>query len=591
MREFSELLSRIEQTNSTNEKVDYMAAFFRTVDAETSAWALYFLSGRRPKKFIGSSKLRAWAEELAQIPAWLAEECYAAVGDSAEMIALILAPLAAPVATGPVGESTAPSASPTDIPLATWITERLEPLRDQEESFVKSEIQNWWKSLTVRETFVLNKLMTGALRIGVSETLVYRALAQAFGIPAPTVAARLLGNWRPSGDFFSRVTRAPEGHELDSATTENMTEALPVPFCLAAPLDGEPAALGAIAEWQIEWKWDGIRAQVVKVGDKVELWSRGEERVTEAFPDLAGFFAAQPGDFTLDGEIVAGTADQLGTFNDLQKRLNRKKPSAALTRDQPVAYLAYDYLREGDARLTDLPLSERRARLELAFGPALGTRLGLSPILALTDWAQAAVQQLQARERGAEGLMLKRKDAVYATGRKRGIWFKWKVDPLTLDVVLTAAQPGTGRRASLYTDYTFAIWKGPQLVPIAKAYSGLSDAEIVALDQWIRKNTLERHGPVRTLKPERVFEIGFEGVAESTRHKSGFAVRFPRILRERTDKKAEDADHAETVAQMLMSLSRAGALHDRRGKASEVTGESESQAKPGTQLGFLTEIP
>jgi DNA ligase-1 len=312
--------------------------------------------------------------------------------------------------------------------------------------------------------------------------------------------------------------------------------------------------LGNIQEWQLEWKWDGIRAQVVKKGERVELWSRGEERVTESFPDLVSFFSKIPQDFVLDGEILGGKSGEIGSFNELQKRLNRKAPSAAMQRDHPVAFLAYDYLREGTEPLTALPLAERRGRLELFSAPIRNEHFDVSPLVAASTWEEAGRLHAQSRIKKAEGLMVKRKDAPYATGRKRGIWFKWKVDPLTLDVVLTSAQPGTGRRASLYTDYTFSIWKEDQLVPIAKAYSGLSDSEIQELDSWIRQNTLGRFGPVRSLRPERVFEIGFEGIGVSTRHKAGFAVRFPRILRERTDKPAAEADRVETVQELLKTL-------------------------------------
>ena len=559
MKAFARLLAEIEQTNSTNEKVDLMARYFRAQDADTSVWSLYFLSGQRPKKFIGSGKLRAWAEELAKLPSWLVDECYGAVGDTAEMVSLIVAPYRVETADGAV-------TSVNDVPLREWMVERLEPLAREEEPVQKERITAWWRVLSTRETFVLNKLMTGGLRIGVSETLVYRAISQAFELPRTVVAARLLGNWRPTADFFAGLIRPAESGEDATLADGRAAEALPVPFCLAAPLEDVPSSLGSIDDWQIEWKWDGIRGQIVKSGDRLEIWSRGEERATEAFPDLVEFFGAIPGDFTIDGEILAGSAAAArdaadaesvarpGSFNDLQRRLNRKNPGAALLKANPVCFFAYDFLRDGDEALSELPLAERRARLENKFSPYLGDRLGFSPVLRPETWEGAADLQRGSRARNAEGLMLKRRSAPYATGRKRGIWFKWKVDPLTLDVVLTAAQPGTGRRASLYTDYTFGIWKGDQLVPIAKAYSGLTDEEIRELDGWIRRNTVDRFGPVRTLKPERVFEIGFEGIGASSRHKSGYAVRFPRILRERTDKPVGEADRVETVEALLRSL-------------------------------------
>lgn len=559
MESFATLLSEIEQTNSTREKVRVMVTFFKSVDPETAVWALFFLSGQRPKKFISSKTLRSWAEELAGLPSWLAEECYAAVGDTAEMIALVLAPFKHQ------GLKKRDQAS-----LSKWIQERFRSIENATEETQKQVVQSWWTELSTRETFVLNKLMTGGLRIGVSETLVYRALSEAYEIPKSTVAARLLGKWSPSVEFFSRVIRPPSEDEAQalSSSDETSLSAVPVPFCLAAPLEGEASALGRIQDWILEWKWDGIRAQVVKVGAEsskphIEIWSRGEERVTESFPDLVSLFLKFPGNFTLDGEILAGIANDPdtfpGTFNDLQKRLNRKKVSAHLLKESPVSFLAYDLIKVQEGShlkdITNESLMKRRELLNQNFNPLCNEQFSISHEIQASDWQEAATLQSQSRTHHAEGLMIKKKSAPYQTGRKRGVWYKWKINPLTLDTVLIAAQPGTGRRASLYTDYTFGIWKEESLVPIAKAYSGLTDSEIHELDQWIRKNTVGRFGPVRTLKPERVFEIGFEGVAESSRHKSGYSLRFPRILRERTDKPASDADRVETVQALLKSLS------------------------------------
>ncbi|RYZ69030.1 MAG: ATP-dependent DNA ligase, partial [Proteobacteria bacterium] len=536
----------IEQTNSTNEKVACLVDYFKVSEPADAAWALYFLSGRRPKKFLSSGTLRTWAEELAKIPSWLADECYSAVGDSAEMISLILAPFKT--------KNKSPEAVVVDdATLEVWINQRIYPLRQEDESVQKAEIQRWWQTLGTYETFVLNKLITGGLRIGVSETLVYRALSQAFDLPRSVVASRLLGEWKPSPEFYKRAIRVVDENEV-ALDADDDRAALPVPFCLAAPMEHTPEELGAIEEWQLEWKWDGIRAQVVKRGARVEIWSRGEERATDSFPDLVERFSRVDGDFILDGEIVAGVDAIPGSFNDLQKRLNRKSPSAALTAKNPVSFLAYDFLLEGSESLTELPLSERRTRMHTWMEKYPLDRVNPSPTLDCQSWSEAAELRTESRNRHAEGLMIKKKNSIYTTGRKRGVWFKWKIDPLTLDVVLTAAQPGTGRRASLYTDYTFSIWKDDQLVPIAKAYSGLTDAEIREVDSWIRKNTTDRFGPVRMLKPERVFEIGFEGIGQSSRHKSGFAVRFPRILRERTDKPAVEADRVETVQALLRSI-------------------------------------
>ena len=546
MKKFATLFQDLDQTTSTNEKVHIMAKFFRAQDPETCAWSLYFLAGRRPKKLIGAARLRVWAEQETALPPWLVDECYGAVGDTAEMIALMLGSR-----QSHSSKEERPLDQPeADVSLGDWMTNRLLPLADQDETKQRLKVVGWWNELETSEIFILNKFLTGGLRVGVSETLVYRALSEVLELPRTVIASRLLGSWQPTKDFYMTLGRPADDTHLESEEIQ----ALPKPFCLAAPIEGEAADLGSIEEWQFEWKWDGIRCQIVKAGESLEIWSRGEERVTESFPDIATQLRRLPGNWILDGELVAGDWHHPSLFQDLQKRLGRKKPSVNFQSENPVAFLAYDFLQEDSYEWSNQPLKDRRARLEAFLTPYLDTDLGMSALLQVSSWEEAAEFRLKARSMSAEGLMVKNRSAIYETGRKRGVWFKWKIDPLTVDAVLTAAQPGTGRRASLYTDYTFSIWRGEELVPIAKAYSGLTDKEIRELDHWIRQNTLERFGPVRTLTLARVFEIGFEGIAESTRHKSGIAVRFPRILRERIDKKPADADSVETVQALLQAL-------------------------------------
>ena len=541
MEAFATLFQHIDQTASTNEKVRIMAEFFRKQDPETCAWTLFFLSGQKLKQLVGSAKLRQWSQALVHYPDWMMEDCYAAVGDTAEMVSLILA------AAGETGQRR----TDDDASLGEWISYRLLPLTNMDDDSRRRRIIGWWQQLEPQEIFILNKLLTGSLRIGVSETLVYRALAEAFSLPQAVIASRLVGNWRPSGEFFTRLGSAAD----DQASADDQPDSLlPLPFCLAAPLDRQAAELGDVAEWQCEWKWDGVRCQIVKAGTKLEIWSRGEERITGSFPDLSRALAQLPGDWIMDGEVVAGDWRSPGSFQALQKRLNRKKPSAALVAAHPVSFLAYDLLRMNGEPWRHRPLMERRKGLQSLLDPSVIPQVGLSPLLTPASWVELAELRSMARSHGAEGVMIKGRTTAYETGRKRGIWFKWKTDPLTIDAVLTAAQPGTGRRASLYTDYTFSLWKEQELIPIAKAYSGLDDAEVRELDGWIRRNTTERFGPVRAVKALRVFELGFEGISRSERHKSGFAVRFPRILRERTDKRPEDADGISTLEQLLQSL-------------------------------------
>lgn len=541
MQAFAALFEQLDQTTATNEKVRIMTEFFRRQDPDTSAWVLFFLSGQRPKQIVGSTKLRRWAQEKVGYPDWLMEESYAAVGDTAELIALVLA----------AGHHRVTRTASHRLSLGEWMGQRILPLAGRDDQARRAQILEWWEELDTNETFILNKLLTGSLRVGVSETLVYRAVAAVFSLTPAVIASRLVGTWQPSAEFFVRLGEPAEGTQAGQRPDETL---LPLPFCLAAPMEGEPERLGDVSDWQCEWKWDGIRCQVVKSGSRIEIWSRGEERVTGAFPDLARLLSSVSGDWVIDGEIVAGEWQRPGSFQSLQRRLNRKRPSLALIASSPVSFLAYDLLQADGQSWRHRPLSERRASLEGKLNPYAGERLGISPLLALSSWDRARLLRETSRAEGAEGLMLKAKNSEYVTGRKRGVWFKWKIDPLAIDAVLTAAQPGTGRRASLYTDYTFSVWVGDHLIPVAKAYSGLTDAEIRELDGWIRKHTRERFGPVRSVEPRRVFEIGFEGISRSDRHKSGFALRFPRILRERSDKRVEDADQAATLETLVRSL-------------------------------------
>ncbi len=542
MQAFAALFERLDQTTSTNEKIEIMAEFFRRQDAETGAWALFFLSGRKPKQLVGSAKLRQWAQELVRLPDWLIDECYAAVGDTAEMVALMLA------AAGYGGKATN---SMSALSLGPWMDTRLLPLAGLDDASRRSRIIAWWRELQAKEIFILNKLLTGSLRIGVSETLVYRALAVALSLPPSVVASRLVGNWRPTAEFFLGLAKSADEAET---TVKGDGVLLPVPFCLAAPLDRDVSQLGPIEDWLCEWKWDGIRCQAVKRGSQVEIWSRGEERITGSFPDLVATLSNVPGDWILDGEIVAGDWRHPQPFQMLQMRLNRKKPTEALMAATPVSFLAYDVLNWNGRSWREQMLTERRTALEELLRSSTSPNVAISPLLACVSWDEASRLRDQSRSHGAEGLILKRKRTSYETGRKQGVWVKWKIDPLTIDAVLTAAQPGTGRRASLYTDYTFSLWSGETLIPIAKAYSGLTDAEIRELDAWIRHHTTERFGPVRMVEAFRVFEIGFEGISRSERHKSGFAVRFPRILRERKDKLAQQANRLEDLTHLYGSL-------------------------------------
>jgi len=530
MRAFSELFEDLDATTATNLKVAALVRYFRAASPADTAWATYILSGRRLKRFIGPTLLYRWLIEAAGLPEWLVEECVAAVGDMAETIALLM-------------ENTDRAAAASDLSLAHWIDGRLLPLRQAPVEEQHAAILAWWRTLPYRECFLLNKLLTGELRVGVSELLVTRALAETFDVPRPDITRRLMGEWRPSAEFWQA---------LASRDTTSTSVSAPYPFFLAAPLEEGPTALGTPSDWLIEWKWDGIRAQLIRRADQYFIWSRGEDLITERFPEVTAAAAALLANGTvLDGELVAWKDGAIQPFAALQQRIGRKKLSAAILASVPVRFLAYDLLEQNGIDSRSLPLRERRARLEALLAREEGV-IGLSPLVqAGSTWDEYAALRAQSRARGVEGLMLKALDSVYGTGRERGAWWKWKIDPYTFDAVMLYAHPGHGRRSNLYTDYTFGVWRERELVPIAKAYSGLSNSEITELDRWIRAHTLEKFGPNRAVEQSQVFELAYEGIAASSRHKSGIALRFPRIVRRRPDKPAAEADTLAALQRVL----------------------------------------
>ena len=559
MKRFAALYEALDATTSTNAKVAAMAAYFRDAAPADAAWALYFLSGRRLKRLIAPRLLAAWAIEETRTPSWLFDESIGVVGDLAETIALLLdagprsqrhafpdpqenTPGLAPRHQGPGGDPVQRPAGDSPLALAELIEGRLLPLRDADEPARRAAVTGLWAALDMRETFLLNKLVTGELRVGVSDTLAVRALAQRAGLPKAVIAHRLMGTWTPGAAMFEELLR-PGAAEADLSR--------PYPFFLASPLQEPSAVLGDRALWLAEWKWDGIRAQLVRRQGSAWLWSRGEELITDRFPDLHDLSRALPDGCVVDGEVLAFAHGAPLSFAVLQRRIGRQKLDARILSEAPAALMAYDLLEERGKDLRELPLSERRARLGRLVQQVGQERLTLSAEVPATSWEALAAERDRSRALGVEGLMLKRLDSAYLTGRKRGDWWKWKIDPYAIDAVLLYAQPGSGRRATLLTDLTFGLWDQGALVPVAKAYSGLTDEEIDALDRWIRQHTVERFGPVRHVEPAHVFELHFEGIAKSSRHKSGVAVRFPRIARWRTDKKPAEADTLASLREMI----------------------------------------
>jgi len=528
MKAFGELFDAIDRTTATQGKVAALVSYFREATEADAAWAISFLIGRRPKRLIKSALLRQWAAEAAAIPDWLFEESYTQVGDLAETISLLVPEVV--------------DASP-DPSLQYWVEEKLLPFNRMDAEQQRTALLSAWGTLAGSSRFVFNKLITGAFRVGVSDGLVVRALAQVSGVSRDAISHRLMGQWEPSADWYRRVMH-PDTDDADWSR--------PYPFYLAYPLENELTTLGDAGDWQIEWKWDGIRAQLVRRNGKTLIWSRGEELLAGRFPEVEQTAEFLPDGTVLDGELVAWRDGAPLPFSELQRRINRKTIGKKLLADVPCALVVYDVLENGGIDLRTEPMHARRTTLDAVLSRLpIGGTLHPSPIIPAQNWTDVHAARSSAREMLAEGLMLKRKSSAYGVGRRSGDWWKWKVTPLTIDAVLVYAQAGHGRRAGLYTDYTFAVWDGDTLVPFAKAYSGLTDVEIKAVDRYVRQHTLERFGPVRTVTPGLVFELAFEGIQESNRHKSGIAVRFPRINRWRTDKKPADADSLTTIRAML----------------------------------------
>jgi len=528
MKQFATLFLDLDRTNKTNDKVALLKHYFLNASDDDKVWALGLFTGRRPSFKVNRTQVQQWAAQEANIPDWLFRESYQSVGDLGETISLIL-----PKNQHTIQERT----------LSAWFDylSQLPAMNDEEK---RAHIKSAWKQLSQHEIFVFNKLMMGSFRIGVSQTLVVRALSEAMELEANTVTHRLMGKWVPGKVTFENLLLVED---------KNDNASRPYPFFLAYAIEGEAASLGEPDDWQVEWKWDGIRAQIIFRNNELFIWTRGEELVTDKFPELQILKTMLPEGTVLDGEIVSFRDQRPLPFNILQTRIGRKTLSKKNLEEAPVAFIAYDMLEDNGLDIRNISIAERRLKLETYYDELQSSGVfHLSKILSFNAWEDLVSLHNESRANVAEGFMLKRKSSSYQVGRKKGDWWKWKVNPLSIDAVLLYAQKGSGRRAELYTDYTFAVWNEEgKLIPFAKAYSGLTDKEIAEVDNFIKRNTLEKFGPVRTVTPKLVFEIGFEGINASSRHKSGIAVRFPRILRWRKDKPVEDADTLENLKKIL----------------------------------------
>lgn len=526
MKGFARLFRELDQTTKTTKKVEALARYFDSASDEDKLWTVALFTHRRPSRTVKTSQLREWCAEVAQLPLWLFEESYHIVGDLAEAIALLL-----PKQT-----------SQSDLTLSTRIQQIID-LKPKEDEEKKTVILQAWSEMNSTERFLFNKIITGGFRIGVSQKLMVKALSKHTGEDENNMAHRLMGNWTPQTTTWTKLI-------LESDESESRSR--PYPFYLAYALDIPFEDLGSPEEWSAEWKWDGIRGQIIKRNGELYIWSRGEELVTDKFPELQVLLELEADNFVLDGEILPYKDGRPLGFNQLQTRIGRKNIAKKHLVDTPISIMAYDLLEYEGEDIRHLPFDERRKKLDQLY-LTIGSceRLELSSAVAFTSWEKLADIRATSREHHAEGLMLKRKDSPYKVGRKKGDWWKWKVDPLTIDAVMIYAQRGHGRRANLYTDFTFAVQDSDRLVPFAKAYSGLTDVEFKEVTQFVKKNTVERFGPVSSVKPELVFELAFEGIAKSTRHKSGVALRFPRIKRWRKDKPASEINSLEDLMGVL----------------------------------------
>ena len=524
---FAALVNVLGTSTKTTDKLNSLVSYFATADHQDIVWVIALFSGRKPKRAINTRLLAEWCVAEANLPGWLFGESYHTVGDLAETIALLL--------PEPVTDSY------ISKPLYYYI-DTFRQIEKQEEAIKKTFVTDSWHQMNQNQRFVFNKLITGAFRIGVSQKMMVNALAKFTGHEASLIAHRISGGWDPSTTTFNDLLN--ESHAAADFSK-------PYPFYLAYALEADPSTLGSANEWQVEWKWDGIRGQMIKRNDELFVWSRGEELMTEKFPEYHSLAGLLPNGVVIDGEIIPSIDNKPLPFALLQTRIGRKNVTKKNLQETPMTFFAYDLLEYNYEDWRGKPLVERRKKLEEIIADLNTPTIFLSPIVEFEHWDDLQPLRNTSREMGAEGFMIKRKDSIYQVGRKVGDWWKWKIEPLVIDCVMIYAEKGSGRRSNLYTAYTFAVKDGEKLVPFTRAYSGLTDKEFNEVDFFVKRNSIEKFGPVRTVKPELVFEIAFEGIAASNRHKSGVALRFPRISRWRKDKKADEINTLEDLKKML----------------------------------------
>jgi DNA ligase 1 len=517
---FAPLLDSLAFTPSRLGKLRLMHEYFMSTPDPDRGWALAALTGELSFAGVKPAQIRDLV--LERVDAELFSLSHDFVGDLAETVALIW--------PKKHGANHVPSLSEVVDSMAV-------ATRDSSGALLGA----WLDALDATARWALLKLATGALRVGVSARLAKTALAEDSTASLDEIEAVWHALHPPYTELFAWLEGRAARPELGDRPTFT-------PLMLAQPLEEDDIPKLSPADYRAEWKWDGIRVELVGRGGERRLYSRSGDDIGAAFPDL---LATLNEDVVLDGELLVMRDGVIAPFNDLQQRLNRKIATSKMIADYPAWLRLYDILERAGEDLRPLPFDERRHRLEQWYRAAPRTRMDISPLLPFTAWDQLREFRDTARERAIEGLMLKRGDSAYVSGRPKGPWFKWKRDALTVDTVLMYAQRGHGKRSSFYSDYTFGVWREAELVPVGKAYSGFTDEELRRLDRWIRDHTIDRFGPVRAVEPDLVLEVAFDSVHRSTRHKSGLAMRFPRIHRIRWDKPAAEADQVETLAKLV----------------------------------------
>lgn len=536
MRRFAQLIFELYNTTRTNDKRAALKRYLEEADDAEQIWLVAMFTGRRPKRLVNSTLMKQWCAEVCDIPQWLFEESYHTTGDLSEAISLLLE-----------GANDDNGVSEEDVPLPQ-VMKQIRQLQKANEAEKKEFILNEWRILDQPSCLVFNKIIMGGFRSGVSGNIMTLAIADFLSRDPQEVAHLISGNWDPYETSFEQLTHT-------ESTGADLSK--PYPFYLAYALDVTHASLGDPDAWQVEWKWDGIRGQLIKRGGTIYLWSRGEDLITDRFPEITEAAEYLPDGTVLDGEILAFRDGMPLSFQYLQTRTTRKSVSKIDLEAAPVVFVVYDLLEWEGIDVRSKSMAERRRLLEDLVQQTNQPNLILSPTVSFKSWAALGELIGESRERGCEGFMLKRKESIYQAGRRRGDWWKWKIDPLSVDAVLIYAQKGSGKRSNLYTDYTFAVQDAEgKLVTFAKAYSGLTDKEIAEVDKFIRANIIEQFGPVRTVRAKLVFEIGFEGIAASGRHKSGVAVRFPRILRQRPDKVVSEINTLDDLKELLQQYGK-----------------------------------